>query len=200
MGNEQSTNVGSINCSQMLCHLLDQTHDNGAAILNLVERYVNHFALQYCNLSFHERQDIQQEVAIKLICHGPKVRNNCTKSWVYMVVRNQCINHVRKEAGQSTILKSSDDPEGRAHVVGLPPSAREGVDIALLQQMDCLHKVFGRIESNKTGHADIALYTKYALGLSYSEISKCSKRTISAVTQRISVLKSRLKKLIDEYC
>ena len=95
--NKIPANLDSANCAQMLCHLLDQTNDNGAAILNLIERYVNHFAKRYCNLGFHEQQDIQQDVAVKLLCHGETVRHNCSKSWVYTVVRNQCINYIHKK-------------------------------------------------------------------------------------------------------
>lgn len=191
---------GNNNCTRMLCDLLDQKNDKGAAMLSLVERYVNHFANLYCNLSFHERQDIRQEVAISLICSGSKVRDNCPNSWVYTVVRNQCISYVRKHATQLTVFKHSDDPEAEANQSGSAPSLIETADIIVIQRIDCLEKIFNRIEAQETGKADIALYTQYAFGLSYVEISKRSKRTVDAISRRISVLKSRLKNLMNECC
>ncbi len=194
------TNSGDSSCAQMLCHLLDQNHDNGAAILSLVDRYVRHFGTRYCNLSFHEQQDIRQEVAIALLCNGSKVRNSCSRSWVYAVVRNQCINHVRKQTTQLTVFKGSDDPEGEASVTGALPSLHTSVDVDLIDRVDCLQKVFDRIEAQDTGKADIAIYTQYAFGMSYREISKRSRRTVDAVGQRITKLKGRLKSLMNECC
>ena len=192
------TGTGDNSCTQMLCNLLDQKHDNGAAMMCMVERYIGHFASRYCNLSFHEQQDICQEVAIKLLCYGTKVRENCTRSWVYAVVRNECIDHVRKQSRQSAICKVSSDPEVDAK--GIMPVLTESVDAGFIQQIDCLQKVFDRIEERETGKADIAIYTQYAFGLSYREISKRSMRSVDAIGQRICVLKSRLKNLMNECC
>jgi len=191
---------GNNSCAQMLCHLLDQKHDKGAAIMSLVEHYIGHFAHLYCNLSFHERQDICQEVAIKLLCYGSKVRDNCSRSWVYAVVRNECIDHLRKQSRQVTVFEASSDPEVDVRATGAMPSLTESVEVGFIQQIDCLHKVFDRIERQETGKADIAIYTQYAFGLSYLEISKRSGRTVDAIGQRISVLKSRLKSLMNECC
>ena len=193
-------NIGSSNPTQMLCHLLDQEHDNGAAILNLVERYVEHFSRRYCNLSFHEQQDIQQDIAVKLISHGETVRDNCSRSWVYTVVRNQCINHVHKQAKQICIYKFSDHPERVAHSTGGVPSLDQTVHIELIERLDCLQRIFDRVEAQETGKADIAIYTQYAFGLSYTEIASSSRRSVAAIGNRISLLKKRLKQLVKEYC
>lgn len=190
----------STRCSDMLCHLLDQKNDHGAGILSLVERYINHFNQRYANLDFHERQDILQDVAIKLLSHGNDVRNNCSRAWVYTVVRNQCINHVRKQSKHLTVYTSSNHSELESNEVGAYPSHNEGRNIRLIHEMDCLQKIFEQIEAGKTGRADIALYTQYAFGLSYKEISARSRRTVDAIGRRISVLKKRLKKLFDECC
>ena len=195
-----STDINSGGCTQMLGYLLDQKHDNGAAILNLVERYVHHFSRRYCNLDFSEQQDIQQEVALKLLCHGEEVRDNCSRSWVYTVVRNQCINHVHKQTNQLSVYKFSGEPEALANAVGDLPSLGSSVDVEFIDRIDCLQKVFDKIEARETGKADIEMYTQYAFGLSYVEISKRSRRTVAAIGNRISLLKKRLRKFIDEYC
>ncbi|MGB1311762.1 MAG: RNA polymerase sigma factor [Leucothrix sp.] len=197
---DTTSELGSGSCAEMLGNLLDQTHDNGASILNLVERYVQHFSRRYCNLSFHEQQDIQQEIAVKLLCHGDGVRENCSRSWVYTVVRNQCINHVHKQSNQQSVYKFSENPEIAASNTGSVPSLGHSVDIEFIDRIDCLQKIFDEVEAQQTGAPDIAIYTQYAFGLSYDEISKRSKRTVAAIGNRISVLKKRLKNLVEEYC
>ena len=186
-------NNDTAGCTQMLGNLLDQTNDRGAAMLSLVERYISHFSRRYCNLHFDERQDILQEVAIKLLCYGEKVRQSCPKSWVYTVVRNQCINHIRHRSLQSSVLNNTQDEQPEPHITGSPPLLNHSTDITLVDELDCLEKVFERIEDQPTGKTDISLYTLYAFGLSYAEISERSQRTIDAIGRRISVLKKRLK-------
>lgn len=198
MQNTVLLNSQDASCTEMLCHFIDQSDDHGAAILNLVERYINHFNQRYANLDFHERQDIQQDVAIKLLSQGHKVRDNCPRAWVYTVVRNQCINHVRKQSKHLPCISTSNYSESGE--TGRLPTLDEGRTIRLIHQMDCLQKIFDKIESQETGKADIALYTQYAFGLSYKEIAKRSKRTVDAIGQRISVLKKRLKLLVEECC
>lgn len=199
MTDKMPTESGN-SCSKMLDHLLDQKQDYGAELLSLVERYIGHFARRYGNLAFHEQQDIRQEVAVKLIAHGRKVRGNCTKSWVYIVARNECINHIRKRASQLVVYEANECAESDANAVGSMPVTNESTDVQVFERMDCLEKIFDRIESQDTGKADIAIYTQYAFGLSYVEISKRSKRTVDAIGQRISVLKGRLKNLMNECC
>jgi RNA polymerase sigma factor (sigma-70 family) len=189
-----------INCSEMLCYFLDQKNDGGAALLSLVERYINHFSHRYGNLAFHDRQDIRQDVAIKLLSQGHKVRDSCSKAWVYVVVRNQCINHLRKQSKHMVASNALHYSELESDETGLVPSLDEGRNIRLIQQIDCLQKIFDKIEAQETGKSDIRLYTQYAFGLSYKEISNQTKRTVDAVGQRISILKKRLKKFIDECC
>ena len=200
MRDHLSTGSVNINCTEMLGNFLNQENDNGAALLNLVERYVDHFARRYNNLNFYEQQDIQQEVALKLLCHGEKVRENCSRSWVYTVVRNQCINHVRQRETQLSFCHYSGDPESMAAASGKTPTLNNNFDLSIIGSMDCLQKIFKSIEVQKTGKEDIAIYTQYAFGLTYAEISKRSKRTVAAIGNRISTLKRRLKKLAKEYC
>jgi len=194
------TDIGIPSCTKMLCNLLDQENDNGAALLSLVDRYIHHFGRRYCNLSFDEQQDIQQEVAINLLHHGESVRQNCSRAWVYTIVRNQCINHIRKRTCRSSIIKSTENYDAIASIVGKAPSLDHGLNVDVIDSIDCLQKVFDQIEAQETGKEDIAIYTQYAFGLSYLEISASSNRTVAAIGNRISILKKRLKKLIEEYC
>ena len=192
--------IGGTSCTKMLCNLLDQENDNGAELLSLVARYVEHFAGRYKNLSFSEQQDIQQDVAMKLFCHGEKIRKNCSRSWVYTVVRNQCINHVRQRAKRLSLLRFSENPEITVSAIGRAPSLENNLDITIIDSLDCLQAVFNRIEVQETGKEDISIYTQYAFGLSYTEISMRSKRTVAAIGNRISILKRRLRALVIECC
>lgn len=187
-------------CTQMLVHLLDQTNDNGAALMSLIERYISHFCRRYCNLDFDERQDVLQEVAIKLLCHGGKMRENCPKSWIYTVVRNQCINHIRNRSLQTSVFKRFPDGQEESHATGSLPLLNQSADITLIDELDCLEKVFERVEAQQTGKADVLLYTLYAFGLSYAEISQRSQRTVDAIGTRISLLKKRIKAFTHECC
>ena len=192
--------IGGTSCNRMLCNLLDQENDNGAELLSLVSGYVEHFARRYNNLNFYEQQDIQQDVAIKLMCHGEKVRENCSRSWVYTVVRNQCINHVHQRAKLLSLVRFSENPETTVTTIGSAPSLENNPDITIIDSLDCLQAIFNQIEARETGKEDISIYTQYAFGLSYTEISMRSKRTVAAIGNRISILKRRLKKLVREYC
>ncbi len=198
--NKSLANSDAASCAQMLGDLLDQTNDQGAAMMSLVEGYINHFCRRYGNLNFDEQQDILQEVAIKLLCYGEKVRENCPKSWVYTVVRNQCINHIRNRSSRSFIFNSSQDDQPELYITGSPPLLNQSTDITLVDELDCLETVFKRIEDQPTGTTDVSLYTLYAFGLSYAEISERSQRTIDAIGRRISLLKKRLKEFMHECC
>ena len=107
---------------------------------------------------------------------------------------------MHKQTKQLCIYKFSEHPEEAARSTGGTPSLNQTVNIELIERLDCLQRIFDRVEAQETGKADIAIYTQYAFGLSYTEIASCSRRSVAAVGNRISLLKKRLKQLIKEYC
>lgn len=185
-------------CSEVLSQFIDQNGDNGSALFGILSRYISYCSHSFPHIGFHERQDILQEVAVKILCHADELRQNSSLPLLYTMVRNQCIDHMRKHKTQLNVYQHSAEPEDNR---ALPPPGLElGAPAAMLDNMDCLDRVFDHIESQPTGKVDILIYTQFALGLSYAEISVMVGRTVSAVGRRISILRGRLKQLREELC
>ncbi len=185
-------------CSEVLSQFIDQNGDNGSALFGVLSRYISYCSHSFPHIGFHERQDILQEVAVKILCHADELRQNSSLPLLYTMVRNQCIDHMRKHNTQLSVYQHSAEPEDNR---ALPPPGLElGAQAAMLDNMDCLDRVFDHIESQPTGKVDILIYTQFALGLSYAEISVMVGRTVSAVGRRISILRGRLKQLREELC
>ena len=185
-------------CSELLSQFVDQNGDNGSALFGILSRYVSHTSHSFPHIGYHERQDILQEVAIKILCHADELRKSCSLALLYTMVRNQCIDHMRKHKTQLSVYQHSAEPEDIP--VLSPPGVSQNSDVLMLDNIDCLDKVFNHIESQPTGKVDVLIYTQFALGLSYAEISVIANRTVSAVGRRISILRDRLKQLREELC
>ena len=185
-------------CSEVLSQFVDQNGDNGSALFGILSRYISYCSHSFPHIGFHERQDILQEDEVKILCHADELRQNSSLPLLYTMVRNQCIDHMRKHKTQLSVYQHSAEPEDNR---ALPPPGLElGAHAAVLDNMDCLDRVFDHIESQPTGKVDVLIYTQFALGLSYAEISVMVGRTVSAVGRRISILRGRLKQLREELC
>ena len=187
--------------SDFITHLynfIDQKNDNGAALLKYIVSYVSYVSMTHYEMSFADQEEVQQEVAIKLLCQGRELGKKFSKRFLYVMVRNQCIDQQRKKSRQlATFIPSNisiDDVSAPA------PCINEGKGICLLQSLNCLEAIFDHMESEKNGAEDIAIYTHYAFGLSHNEIAKHSGRTPGAITKHLSLLRKHLKELQREYC
>jgi DNA-directed RNA polymerase specialized sigma24 family protein len=185
-------------CSELLSQFVDQNGDNGSALFGILSRYISYCSHSFPRIGFHERQDILQEVAVKILCHADELRKSCSLPLLYTMVRNQCIDHMRKHKTQLNVYQHSAEPEENRALP--PPGTDPSSQVAMLDNIDCLDKVFDHIESQPTGKMDLLIYTQFALGLSYAEISVMVDRTVSAVGRRISILRDRLKQLREELC
>lgn len=187
--------------SELVDHLynyIDQKNDNGAALLKYVVSYVAYVSATHYELSYSEQEDVHQEISIKLLCQGREIGEKFTKRLLYVMIRNQCIDQLRKNSRQLarfTPLESSVDD-----ITAPAPGLIEGGDISLLHSLNCLETIFNHIERQPSGESDIAIYTHYAFGLSHNEISTQIQRTPGAIAKRLSTLRKRLKNLKDEYC
>ena len=181
-----------------LYDFIEQKNDNGASLLKYIVSYVSYVSMTHYELSYADQEEVQQEVAIKLLCQGREISNKFSKRFLYVMVRNQCIDQQRKKSRQlATFVPSNtsiDDISAPA------PSLNEGKDISLLDSLNCLETIFSHIEAEPTGAKDMAIYTNYAFGLSHSEIAIHAGRTPNAIAKRLSILRSRLKRLQSEYC
>lgn len=182
--------------ANMLTNLLDQKNDKGEAILNLTERYINHFAVRYLNLSKHEQQDIKQEVAISFLSHGDKMRESCSRSWIYTVVRNCCINHVRKQISLQDTLEKKLVTKTKT----LMQLQSESIwNKRSCEEIDFIENIFRIQDEKPTSQKDDPMILElYLHGYSYGEIAERIKRSESTIANRISTLKRQLKDTIGE--
>lgn len=190
--NEQSDLVG------YLYNYIDQKNDNGAALFKYIVSYVSYVSATHYEMSYSDQEDVQQEIAVKLLCQGRKIGEKFTKRLLYVMIRNQCIDQQRKRTRQLATFIPSDSPDDQ--VSAPAPDINEAADVALLHSLNCLETIFNHIESQPSGDNDIAIYTHYAFGLSHNEIAVHTKRQPGAIAKRLSILRARLKKLKEEYC
>ena len=186
------------NFAGLLVNYIDQKNDNGAMLLEYIHRYIAHVCKNYHPFSFTEQEDICQEMAIILLCRGEKYRHHFTKRFLYVMVRHQCLDEFRKKNRQLATFDASASQEDQQAAPA--PTVTDGADAELFQQLNCLERIFGEIEAQPTGREDVHIYTQYAFGLSRLEISQSTKRSVTAVTRRLSILRSRLSKLKNELC
>lgn len=179
-------------------NFIDQKNDNGAALLKYIVSYVSYVSMTHYELSYADQEEVQQEVAIKLLCQGRDIAKKFNKRFLYVMVRNQCIDQRRKKSRQLATFVPSDNSSD--DVTAPAPSMDEGGEVSLLHSLDCLEVIFNHIESEPTGSEDIAIYTHYAFGFSHNEIADHVDRTPGAITKRLSLLRSSLKTLKNKYC
>ena len=198
MKSEENIQPNETCFSVFLANYLDQKGDNGVALLEYVGRYIAHVSRAYYEFSWSEQEDIRQEIAVLLLCNGEKYRQTFTKRLLYVMVRNQCLDQLRKKNRQLAAFAphaSTEDQQSSA-----PPTVADGADAELFHHLNCLEQIFGKIKSQQTGEEDVRIYTQYAFGLSHLEISRTSNRSVTAIARRLSILRSRLKKLRTELC
>ncbi|PID46871.1 MAG: hypothetical protein CSB47_01955 [Proteobacteria bacterium] len=185
-----------------LYNYIEQKNDKGAALFKHVVSYISYVSATHYSLSYPEQEDVQQEIAIKLLCQGRQIGDRFTKRLLYVMIRNQCIDQQRKRSRHlATFTPVGEAVETPADNIHAPtPGFREGNDASLLNSLNCLETIFNHIERQPTGADDVAIYTHYALGLSHKEIGMHMKRSSGAIAKRLSTLRQRLKRLKDEYC
>jgi len=169
-----------------------------ALLVNYIDRYIAHIGRTHCDMSLADQEDVRQEMAIKLLCHGGRYRTTFSKRFLYVMIRRQCIDQFRKSSRALSTHVSSVSNEDK--VAAPVPTMSDGADADLFEQLNCLERIFSEIELQPTGREDIGIYTQYAFGLSHLEISQCAERSVSAIARRISILKSRLYTLKNELC
>ena len=181
-----------------LYNFIDQKDDNGAVLLKYIVSYVSYVSMTHYELSYADQEEVQQEVAIKLLCQGKDIAKKFNKRFLYVMVRNQCIDQRRKRSRQlATFVASDNSPDD---TTAPAPGMDDGSEVSLLNSLDCLETIFNHIEAEPTGTEDITIYTHYVFGFSHNEIADHVDRTPGAITKRLSLLRSHLKELKNKYC
>lgn len=181
-----------------LYKFIDQKNDNGAYLLKYIVSYVSYVSMAHYELSYADQEEVQQEVAIKLLCQGRDIAKKFNKRFLYVMVRNQCIDQRRKKSRQLATFVSSDDL--KEEVTAPAPGLDDSSHVALLDSLECLENIFAHIEAEPTGAEDMKIYTHYAFGFSHVEIAEHVDRSPGAITKRLSLLRTNLRKLKNKYC
>jgi len=181
----------------MLHNLIQQKGDHGVALLSLVSHYIQQCCQTYYSITYAEQQDIAQEASIKLMVHYQDLKHSISRRWIYVMVKNLCIDTLRKQRKSNCFDYSIDHEETNEY----SQLTLEDFDShSYFDNHQCLDNVFAYIEAQPTGEDDLIVYTHFAYGLSRSDIANITGRTVSAITKRISILRARLKQLRGELC
>ena len=186
-------------CHQLLENFIFQREDMGAKLLSILSAYINQCNYKICPLTREDQQEILQEVSIKLLHKYKQLKGSCN-GWLFMIVRNEYVDHLRRNNLQSRLL----EPDDQGNLIEIDAIQSQQINNlsqqAVYNETDCLEAVFDHIEDQPTGKMDISIYTGYAEGLSFAEISKLTGRTVSAIGKRISNLRKRVKQLREDLC
>lgn len=181
----------------MLDNLIHQKDDHGVALLSLVDQYIQQCCRTYYSITNSEQQDIAQEASIKLLVHYDNLKNNISKRWLYVMVKNLCLDALRKQRTHHTLGYSIDDKETNEYQ---ELTLQDFEPYSYFDNHQCLDNVFAYIKAQPTGQEDLMVYSHFAYGLNRTDIANITGRTVGAVTKRISILRARLKKLRNELC
>lgn len=180
----------------LLHYLVKQEGDCGAELLSMVDHYIQRCSRVYYTLEYRDQQDIAQEASIKLLVHYEDIRYSINKRWLYVMVKNLCIDVLRKQRCSNQLITAVPTQETDVP----PPDPRDFEYLPEFDHRECLDNVFAHIASQPTGLEDLTIYSHYAYGSNRADIAHITGRSINAVTKRISILRSRLKSLRDELC
>lgn len=181
----------------LLYNLVEQSGDNGAEILSIVEHYIHHCCRNYYSITDSEQQDIAQEASIKLLINYEELKHTISKRWIYVMVKNLCLDALRKQRGSNQLSSLGQDQDTENY------SSLDPEDFKPQDQFDnheCLDNVFAYIGAQPTGQEDLTIYSHFVYGASRADIAHITGRTVNAVTKRVSILRTRLKKLRSELC
>lgn len=180
----------------MLYNLIQQKGDYGVALLSLIKHYIKQCCRIYYSITDSQQQDIAQEASIKLILHYEDLKDSISKRWLYVMVKNLCLDTLRKQ--RSNLLEYSIDDKETDKYQEL--TLQDFEPYSSFDNYQCLDNVFAYIEAQSAGQEDLTVYSHFAYGLNRTDIANITGRTVSAVTKRISILRARLKTLRSELC
>ena len=174
-----------------------QRGDKGAKLLSSLQRYIQYCTYKLQPLSQADQQEVLQEVAIKLLSKHSQVQTNCA-GWLFTIVRNEYIDHLRRQLQQVQTLVES--PNGDLIALEASYAVTPSNPENLFLETDCLEHVFQHIEQQTTGVEDMQIYTAYALGNSNEEIAAQTGRSTGAIAKRLSLLRERVRQLRQALC
>jgi len=194
---ETNTNLATSNLPLLLKNLVKQQGDYGVGILNIVEHYIKQCCKTYFSITYEEKQEISQEAAIRLLLHYDDLEHSISKRWIYVMVKNLCLDVLKKQRNHNQPTPSTSHEEADIYHQLVSQNL---YNLSNFDHHQCLDNVFAYIEVQPTGPEDLMIYSHFAYGSSRADIAYITGRTVSAITKRISILRSRLKTLREELC
>ena len=186
-------------CRQILENFVFQQGDMGARLLSILSSYISQCHYKICPLSREDQQEILQEASIKILHRYKQLKGSCN-GWLFMIIRNEYIDHLRRNNSRPRIV----EPDDKGNLIDVDAIQSTQINNlnqqAMFNETDCLESVFDHIEEQPTGKMDISIYTGYAEGLSFAEISELTGRTVGAIGKRISNLRKRVRQLREDLC
>lgn len=199
MPHQNRQKISDQECRHVLENFIFQRGDMGARLLSILSTYIHHCTYKVCPMSQEDKQEVLQEVSIKLLRRHKQLKGNCN-GWLYTIVRNEYIDHLRKQSSRSQWIA----PDHKGNLIEADAIHHEQVNSLSRQstyhETDCLESVFDHIENQATGTMDITIYTGYAEGQSLAYIAEQTNRTVNAIGKRISNLRKRVRELREKLC
>jgi RNA polymerase sigma-70 factor (ECF subfamily) len=155
---------------------------------NKLERYIN----RRTNISIHDREDILQEIFIKIYININDYDNGLTfSSWIYRITHNHMIDWYRKNKKHISI--SLDDEESK--LIHMLEDENNRVDNQVLHDQENLDLIMREIKKLPQDYQEI-LILKFFEDKSYNEISDILKISLSSIGVKINRAKKILKQKI----
>ena len=156
---------------------------------NKLERYID----RRTNVNTHDREDILQEVFIKIYININDYDNSLIfSSWIYRITHNYIIDWHRKN--KKHICISLDDDNSK--LIHILEDENSKVDSQVLYDQENLDLIKKEIKNLPQDYQEI-LILKFFEDKSYDEISDILKISVSSVGVRINRAKKLLKQKIN---
>ena len=140
---------------------------------------------RYISGSFHEAEDLMQEVFIRVYSSLPDFREDSSFfTWLYAIARNTSLNYVRKQSGRETMLVDHDtfpEPE----VAEASDKSNKNEELNLMRS--CIQELQPMFRS--------IILLKDIEGLSYEDIARIESIPIGTVRSRLNRGRTILKEI-----
>lgn len=169
--------------------------ENPEALSYVIDRYKNKlrkYIDRRTNISNHDREDILQEIFIKIYRNINDYDNSLIfSSWIYRITHNYIIDWYRKNKRHISI--SLDDEESK--LIHILEDENSKIDSQFAHDQENLDLIKKEIENLPEDYQEI-LILKFFEDKSYDEISDILKISLSSVGVKINRAKKLLKQKI----
>lgn len=172
-------------------------------LMPTLERVVNGACAAFRMFDPHQRQDVLQEVAVKVFSHWQSYQGGSRlATWLYAIARNACLDELRRRrrhAVEITQLDTADDP------VGSPLDTIADVSHAHPEQSLCVQQVLAELEAEPPARkGSMRKIDVLRFWVTHSptteQLAAFLNTTLSAATTRKSAIAAAVRALCQKYC